>query len=141
MSSPLLSPLLELSSDIEDSPTPSKWLWSSAQADLGTAESTSSLLPELLSDIEDCPTPCKLLWSSESVANKDDDSTGTADSDASDDGPLPPPTFPSSDFIYSSPLVGTKQQSNRRRKKRGSDRRRRLRRENGQNPKSIYWRF
>lgn len=116
------SPLPELSSDMEDSPTLCKRLWSSAanKNDFGTADSTSSPLPELSSDIEDCPTPRQQLRSS--AANKDD--LGTADSDdndaglrdldddsdASDDMPLPPPTFPSSDFIYSSPLVGTKQQ-------------------------------
>ena len=120
------SPLPELSSDIEDSPTlsPCKRLWSLApnKDDLGTADSTSSPLPELSSDNEDfnCPTPCKRLWSS--APNKPEDDHGVAksddndfedfedDSDTSEDGPLPPPTFPSSDFIYSSPLVGTKQQ-------------------------------
>jgi len=66
---------------------------------------SSSPLPELSSDTEGFPMPKKSLWST-SFDN------GQPQPEDYSDEPLPQPTFPLSDdlIVWSSPLVGSKQE-------------------------------
>lgn len=84
----------------------------------------SSPLSYLSSETEDFPTPRKSLWSA-SFDNAqsnlsdpmDDDSSHGSDTDSN--GPYIQPTIPSSDtdIIWSSPLVGTKEDIRQKKKK------------------------
>jgi hypothetical protein len=85
---------------------------------------SSSPLPELSSDTEGFPTPKKSLWSASlnngqsQPADYSDGHSEDQDYSSDADEPLLQPTFPSSDdlIVWSSPLVGSKQEIQQKKK-------------------------